>query len=372
MSKLFVNTDSVPDRLLSRILLAAALSLAAGTFTGCQPTSVVAAEKKPAAPTEVKLVQPKKGDVARNISLPASVAANQQVTLYSKVTGYLKTIAVDKGDEVKKGDLLAEIEAPELLADQAKYKAELEIAELDYKRASDAQKKAPDLIVAQSLDTAKSKVAMAKANLQRADTLLNFCRITAPFNGVVTKRYVDPGAFVPAATAGSSAQSAALLTLTDFETVRVQIAVPELEVSRVKKGLPVKVVVEGLPGKTFDGTVSRFSPALDDATKTMLAEVDIKNADYSLRPGMYAIAKISIEKHSDVLLLPVEGVLIEKSGPSVFMVDAGKARKVPVKIGFNDGAFIEVVEGLQASDSVIAVGKMPLANGQAVHVTEAK
>ncbi len=348
--------------------------LFAFTLVGCKPTdsAKTAATPKPPEPVNVKLVQPRKGDVNRNVSLPASVIANQQVTLYSKVTGYLKTISVDKGDEVKKGDLLAEIEAPELIADLARFKAESEIAELDYKRASDAQKKAPDLILAQSIDTAKSKVAMAQANLERAQTLLNFCKITAPFSGVITKRFADPGAFVPAATSSSSAQSAALVTLADFKTVRVQIPVPEAEASRVKNGLPVKFTVEGLPGKVFEGTITRSSQVLDDTTKTMLAEVDLKNTDNNLRPGMYAIAKVGIDKHSDVLLLPIEAVLKEKSGSSVFLVEDGKAKKVPVKVGFDDGVSVEIVEGIAPDAQVIVVGKTPLANGQPVNVVEAK
>ena len=340
----------------------------------CKPnqSNQTAATPKPAEPVSVKLVQPRKGDINRIVTLPASIIANQQVTLYSKATGYLKTISVDKGDEVKKGDLLAEIEAPELLADLARYKAESEIAELDYKRTGDAQKKAPDLIVAQSIDTAKSKAAMAKASLERAETLLNFCKITAPFSAVVTKRFVDPGAFVPAATASSSAQSAALVTLADFKTVRVQIPVPELEASRVKNGLPVKFSVEGLTGKVFEGTITRSSQVLDDATKTMLVEVDLKNPDNNLRPGMYAIAKVGIEKHSDVFLLPVEAVLKEKAVSSVFLVENGKARKVPVKTGFEDGTSIEITEGISKDAQVILVGKIPLTNGQPVAVSEAK
>ncbi len=341
------------------------------TFVGCKPADN-APTKKTEPPVSVKLIQPKTGDILRNISLPANVIANQQVTLYSKVTGYLKQITVDRGDEVKAGDLLAEIEAPELLADLARFKAEAEIAELEYKRASEAQKKAPDLIVSQSVDAVKAKSAMAKANLDRAQTLLGFCKILAPFSGVITKRFVDKGAFVPAATSGSAAQNAALVTLADFKTVRVQIAIPEMEVPRIKKGLPVKVSVEGLSGKNFDGTITRFSQALDDATKTMLAEVDLENASSELRPGMYATAKIGVEKHSAVLLLPVEAVFMEKTSASVFAVADGKAKKIPAKTGFNDGAFVEILEGASVDVPVILVGKMTLTNGQAVNLSEAK
>lgn len=321
------------------------------------------------AQTSVKLVQPKRGEILRNVTLPANIAANQQVTLCARVAGYLKAISVDKGDEVKAGDVIAEIEAPELIAEAAKYKAESEIAILDYKRAMDAQKKAPDLIVAQSVDTAKAKSEMAKANLERAETLLSFTKISAPFSGIVAKRFVDLGAFVPAATSGP-AQNAAMITLVDFKTVRVQVAVPEPEVPLIKKGLPVKVLVEELPGKTFTGSITRFSYALDDASKTMLAEIDLQNDSGELRPGMYATTKIGVEKHSDALLVPVDAVMVEKSGPSIFTVVDGKAKKNPAKTGFNDGAFVEILDGVAENQSVILVGKMTLANGQAVTIAE--
>jgi membrane fusion protein (multidrug efflux system) len=355
-----------------RLLTSAATALLfALTISGCKPAEKATAQKRSQPPVSVKLVEPKTGDILRNVSLPADVIANQQAMLYSKVGGYLKDIRGDRGDAVNAGELIAEIEVPELMADLARFKAEFDIAELDYKRAADAQKKAPDLIVAQSIDTAKAKQAMTKANLDRAETLLGFTKITAPFSGVITKRFVDKGAFVPAATSGSAAQNAALVTLADFKTVRVQIAVPEMEVPRIKNGLPVKVTIDELPGKVFEGTVTRFSHALDDATKTMLAEVDLKNENGELRPGMYATAKIGVEKHSNVLLLPVEAVLPEKAGSSVFTVADGKAKKVPVKTGFNDGAFVEILEGVSANVPVILVGKMTLANEQPVSV-EAK
>ncbi len=320
----------------------------------------------------VKLASAKRGEILRNVTLPANVAANQQVTLYAKVAGYLKNISVDKGDEVQKGAVIAQIEAPELAADLAKYKAEAAIAELDFKRIADAQKKASDLIVSQNVDTAKAKVDVAKANLERAETLLKFTEVSAPFNGVVTKRFVDVGAFVPSATSGSAAQNAAIVTLVDLKTVRVQVAVPEAEVALIKKGLPVKVTLDGLPGKNFQGTITRFTQALDEVMKTMLVEIDLANDSGELRPGMYATVKIGVEKHSDALLLPIEAVMVEKSGSSVFTVVDGKAKKNPVKTGFNDGSFVEIVDGYKGEEPVIAVGKMALADKQAVTVTEGK
>ncbi len=344
--------------------------MATSGFVGCKPADAPA--HKPAdAPLTVKLTQPRRGDIMRSLSLPANVTANQQATLYSKVGGYLKTISVDKGDAVKQGQLLGEIEAPELMADLTRFKAESEIAELDHKRASDAREKAPDLVVQQSVDAAKAKSLMAKANLERAETLLGFCRVTAPFSGVITKRFVDVGAFVPAATAGSTAQNAAVVTLMDFDKVRIQVAVPEPEVPLIKNGLPVKVMVEELAGRAFEGSVTRFSQALDDASKTMLTEIDLENPKHELRPGMFATARIGVEMHAAALLVPVEAVVFEKSGTSLFTIADGKAKKLPVKTGFNDGTSVEILEGVAPDVTVVLVGKLILSNGQPLQATEA-
>ncbi len=354
------------------LALGLASSLLLLTLVGCKPEGGAPAAKGPEAPVSVRLVQPKRGELTRSITLPAVLVANQQATLYSKVTGYLKRITVDKGDEVKAGDLLAEIEVPELLADAARFKAEAEIAALDYQRTAEAQKKAPDLVVRQSVDEAKAKADVAKANLARAETLLGFTKLAAPFAGTITRRMADPGAFVPAATSGNAAQNAALVTLADFKTVRVQVTVPEPEVPSIRNGLPVKVTLDELPGQIFEGSITRSAQALDETTRTMLTEIDLENPKNQLRPGMYAAVKIGIEKHADALLLPVDAVLFEKAGTAAFILAEGKAKKVPVKTGFNDGAFVELLDGIGPTDSVIAVGKMTLSNGQPVKPAEAK
>src|SRR5258708_3574748 len=146
-------------------------------IAGCKPSNPQE-EKKAAPPVAVKLIQPHRGDITRSVTLPGNVTANQQAALYAKVAGYLKTITVDKGDAVKEGDLLAEIEVPELLADQAKFKAELAVADIDNRRTIEAQQKAPDLVVRQTLDATKGRYEVAKANLDRAETLLGFCKIS--------------------------------------------------------------------------------------------------------------------------------------------------------------------------------------------------
>jgi membrane fusion protein, multidrug efflux system len=321
-----------------------------------------------AAPVNVQTAQPKRGPIARRITLPAEIAPYQQATLYAKVAGYLKSIPVDKGDIVKQGDLLADIEVPELLADRAKFAAEVQVAEIDYKRVQNAQKKAPDLVVPQTVDDAKAKLDVARANQERNDTLLSFTKITAPFSGVITKRLVDPGAFIPAATSGTAAQNAALLTVADYEVVRVQVAIPEPEVPFITEGLPVKVAVDELQGRTFDGAITRYSHALDNATKTMLAEIEVPNAKHELRPGMYATVVISVEHKDDALLVPADALIVEKTKNSVFVVADNKAKKLPVKIGFSDPDFVEILDGLPPGRPVVTVGKQNLNDGQPVNV----
>jgi len=353
------------------LLIAAACAPLVGLHCGCKPSSTEPASAPPPV-VVVQVVRPERGPITRNISLPGEIRPYQQATLYAKVTGYLKTITVDKGDQVKEGTLLAEIEAPELLADCARYRAEVEVADIDLKRLGEAQKKAPDLVVPLSVDTARGKSDMAKASLERAETLLHFTKIVAPFSGLVTKRMVDPGAFIPAATAGSAIENAALLTLMDFKTVRLQVAVPETEASLVAKDQPVKLAVDGLAGRSFEGKITRYSYALDQASKTMLAEIELPNPKLELRPGMYATVKIGIERKEDALLLPLAAIFMEKANAFVFTPTENKAKKIPVRLGFNDGAKVEILSGVKADDPVILLGKRILSDGQAVNVAEAK
>jgi membrane fusion protein (multidrug efflux system) len=317
-------------------------------------------------PVTVQTVRPHRGEIVRRVTLPGNVRAIQEATLYAKVAGYLKTINVDKGDAVKEGDLLAEIEAPEMVADVARVKAEADAAETESRRTSDAQQKAPDLITPLALDSAKAKHEMAQANLKRISDLLAYAKITAPFSGIVTRRWVDPGAFIPAATSSSAAKNAAVLTLMNFTAVRVDVWMPEREVPLVVNDLPVTVTVEELPGRTFDGKITRFAYALDDATKTMATEIEIQNPDLALRPGMYASVKIALQRKPDGLLIPAEALITEKGKASVFSVVNGKAKKLAVKTGFDDGIDVEILDGLAADQPVILAGKQLVSDGQAV------
>jgi membrane fusion protein (multidrug efflux system) len=325
-----------------------------------------AAESKPAI--VVPVVQAKRGDIIRYITLPGSIRANLEAILYAKVAGYVAIAAVDKGDAVKQGDLLAQIEVPELSADLKRYEADARVSEIELQRLSAAQKKAPDLVLPMALDKARGALDSANAYIERTQTLLGFAKITAPFNGIITMRYVDPGAFVPAATTGSTPQSAALFTLMDFSVVRVQTAVPEPEVPFIRVGIPVKTTLDELPGHTFDGKVTRQFYALNERTRTMLVEIDLPNPDLVLRPGMYTTVKVGVEKHDNALLIPVDAIVMEKTAAFVYKYAAGKAHKTPVTVGFNDGTNVELLKGTEAGEQIIVAGKLPLTDEQAVQI----
>src|ERR1035438_10127537 len=359
------------DPMLHYILACLAALIGLGALGGCG-RSPAEAPQKTAPPITVQTVVPKRGEITRTITLPSfRILAYQEATLYAKVSGYLKTLTVDKGDAVKEGQLLAEIEVPELLADEAQYKAESAVSRTNYERMVEARTKAPDLVIPQTVDDLRGQWEISQAKLQRTQTLLQYARIVAPFEGVITARFVDPGAFILAATAGSTPQTAALVTLMDYRRVRVQRCLREIEVPFIKNGVPAQVMMEELPGRPFPGTVTRFAHALDQATKTMLAEIEIANPTGDLRPGAYASVRLEVERKMDALLVPVQALVVEKAGSFLFTVTDGRAKKTPVHTGFNDGINVEVVDA-KPDQPVILVGKQTLTDGQPVNPVEAK
>jgi membrane fusion protein (multidrug efflux system) len=230
--------------------------------------------------------------VSVHVVLPAEVVAYQSALLTAKVAGYLKSIPVDKGDKVKSGDLIADIEVPELLADRVQYRAQVDVAQREFDRMQQAAKTAPDLVTPDSLDNARGRLEVARAQLDRVNALLSYARITAPFSGTITARYVDPGAFIPVPSQ-SSQQSAAIVTLMDFSRVRIQMGVPESDAYRIRPGCPVTFSAVGVPDKRFTTSITRVSYALERNVRTMLAEIDMENPGGVLQPGMYLSVEVT-------------------------------------------------------------------------------
>jgi membrane fusion protein, multidrug efflux system len=332
-----------------------------------------------AKPIEVKAVHPHRGEIYRYINLPGEVHPLFQVTLFAKVDGYLTTLTVDKGDPVKTGDLIADIDVPELRANRVKYKAEVELAEAEYKQISDMPSNNPANASAVEIEAAKDRIAVAKGrlavakgNLEYTESMLSYARVTAPFDGIITKRFVDPGAYIPVPNAADTPEAAAIVNLTDFKTLRMQVAVPETEVPHIQIGQPIRWTTDDYPGQYFDGTVTRAYWDLDRATKTMLTEVQMTNRDMLLRPGMLVNARIGLEKKEDAMLLPVGALVKEKASSFVFTCADGQAKKVEVQTDFNDGTNVEISRGLKADDLVILPGQQALRDGQKIIIAPAK
>ena len=313
-----------------------------------------------ASALDLPAAKPATGTIHRWVSLPATLAPWQQVMLHAKVTGYIAAISVDKGDSVKSGQVIARIEVPELQADLVKSKAEVNAAEIEVKRMHEARAKSPDLVLPQIIDELEAKLAIAKAGMDRITTLLAFAEIKAPFDGIVTARHVDVGALV-------TANTSKILEIVDASTLRLQIPVTEMETSLVAVGKPVKAQIDASGPAPVEASISRIAYALDPATRTMLAEADLKNAELKLRPGMYAMAKIAVEKHENATLIPVAGLVMEKTNAFVFKHIDGKAVKTAVKPGFNDGTNVEVPE-LKANDVILLPGTTLLTDKQPVTV----
>ena len=358
------RTMSAP---LRRFLVCAGSISLAVSLGACDRSGGQTPPPPPAPPTEVRTTHLAQAPITRSIVLPAQVIPYQEATLYAKVSGYLKTINVDKGDKVAAGAVLARMEIPELAAARARQQAELQAASSDYERLQKALARTPDLVVPDTVDQAKGRFEVAKASLAESETLLGYATISAPFAGVITQRFVDPGALIQAGNASS-----AILSLMDFSTIRLQVAVPEIEAAKVSVGQPVSVTTDNLPGRHFDGQITRFTYALDTTNRTMLAEAILQNRDLSLRPGMLVTVKLGIERKEHASLMPEEALVTERSNTFAYTVADGKAAKRPIKVGFNDGENVEVLEGLSSGDAIALPGKAKLSDGQPVRVVNAQ
>lgn len=311
----------------------------------------------------VQVVKPQRQDMAYTITLPGNVAPLAQTTIYAKVAGYIKLIRLDKGDWVRKGELLAVIDDPELNAQYQKSIADYEIKKLTHQRLSNVWKGNPDVVAEQDVDVAKAAADGARGSMEQLRAMLQYVEIRAPFSGVLTARFVDAGTLVQAATASATAATP-LFTLMDIDTVRVYVNVPQMDVPLIQEGQPVMLRINELPGKTFQGTITRSTVALDATTRTMLVESDIPNPEHLLHPGMFAYVTLSLKQHADALVLPVQTVIKDQSGKFVFLVEQGKATKRPIKTGIETAGWVEITEGISVHEDVVVLGKTRLVEGQ--------
>ena len=303
--------------------------------------------------------------------------------LHAKVSGYLDQISVDIGDRVKAGQLLAVLDVPELHNELDRARAAAERAAADYRDAHLAydrlvavNKEHPNLVAQQDLDTAeardgttKAAIAAAKAEVDRYQTLLGYTRITAPFDGVITWRYADPGALIQAGTA-SDTQSMPLVRLSDNYHLRLDFPVSVKYVKDVRDGDSVAVQVQSMGGKLFTGTISRNTRKVATDTRTMITEVEVPNPNLELVPGMYATVVLKVQRRAQALAVPTEAVATSDP-PTVYLVNRDQEIvEQPVQTGLEMPEKYEIVSGLNEGDLVVIGSRSGLRPGQKVVVKQ--
>ena len=312
---------------------------------------------------EVQVAKPIRRDIAATLHLPATVSPYHQTTLYAKVSGYLKSIHVDKGDRVQQGQVLAVIEAPEINQQYEQALADYTIKKVTYERLAQVLKEAPDVIAKQDVDVAEASAKAAQHLLEQRRTWMDYTKVRAPYDGILTARFVDPGALIQAATS-SATQAVPLFTIMDSSRLRLYVNVPQEDAPFVKKGTPATISLRESGMKALEATVTRSTQTLDPGTRTMLVEIDVPNQGQALAPGMFAEVALAIRQHQNALVIPPGALVSENSTKAVFVIEQNMARKVPVKTGIDDGIWVEVTEGLTGVEDVVVVGKSRLADGK--------
>ena len=330
------------------------------------------------APT-VAVAKVMRESLSRDVTVPAEFRPYAEVELHAKVSGYVDKINVDFGDKVKAGELLATIEVPELrdeltnaLAAEDKARADDTNATLIYTRLLAVNQKNPGLVAQQDLDTAEANDLMANAEIDQARaevgkyrTMLAYTRITAPFDGVVTRRYADPGALIQAGTS-SDTQTLPLVRVSDNYLLRLDFPVDVNFVQDIHVGDPVQVQVESLGNKTFSGTVSRFTDVVEDNTRKMIAEIEVPNPNLEIDPGMYATVVMQVENHTNTLTIPTQAVIAGQT-PKVYAVNQNnEIDERPVQLGLETPDKYEVLSGLHEGDLVVIGNHSEIQDGQKV------
>jgi RND family efflux transporter MFP subunit len=382
-------------------------TLACLVSTGCKGSS---SQTSTAEAVGASVARATQGNLSSTLTVAGQFQPYQEVDLHAKVSGYIRRINVDIGDRVRSGQVIATLEVPELNAQLIGAQAEVrhsqseidraksEVAGAEsshaalhdaYTRLAQAAQQRPGLIAQQELDDALAKdqnseasIDVAKAALdateeqlgvssadkQRVQALSDYSVVTAPFSGVITKRYADTGSLIQAGTA-SNTQAMPVVQLAQSDVLRLRMPVPEGDVPYIQSGGTVQVKVQAT-GKTFTGKVVRFARALDPTTRTMVTEVDVANPTLELSPGMYAESVISLQQRNNIVTIPVQAVVQGDAQSYVLALDANnRVQKKVVTLGVQGADKVEVTSGISVGELVIVAAQSNYQVGELVHPT---
>jgi RND family efflux transporter MFP subunit len=385
-----------------------AMALTAAAFVSCAKNDAVGAPAiSEAAPPVVAVTPVTRRPMARYLTLSSELVPFQEIDVFAKESGFVSKLYVDYGTHVKKGQVMAVLEIPELqallqedeasiasMADQVadagqelnRIEAQHKVAHLQFERLNAVATSKPGLVAQQEVDEAQGKdlaaeaqveaaksrlqvansqLAVAKSKLAHDQALYDYSKITAPFSGVVTQRYANYGALMQAGT-NSRTQATPLVRLSQEDLFRLVIPVPESYVRYIKVGDSVTVRVPSV-NRDFPGKIARFSVDVGDATRTMHTEVDVPNAKGVLIPGVYAEATLALDRKGDALVVPLQAIIQEGDHATVLLIDQNdRIEACRITLGIENDTYAEVESGLDEGDRVVISDRSGLRPGEMV------
>ncbi len=361
------------------LIVAAALGAAAwGVTTRTRALAVVTEDTKTLAMPTVAVTRPERSAPQQEIVLPGTMQAFADAPIYARTNGYLKKWYVDIGGRVRAGQLLAEIDAPELDQQLHQATADLATAEANAKLAQTTAERYRDLIKSdsvarQDLDNANGNlearlaaVESARANVRRLEQLKSYLRIESPFDGVVTARNTDVGALIDS---GSNARE--LFHVAAVQRLRVFINVPQVYSRAAQPGLSADVTLKEYPGRVFAGRLARTANSIEVASRTLLTEIDVDNPKGELLPGSYAEVHLKLPGDAQAMKLPVDALIFKTDALQVATVtDGNRIKLVTVASGRDFGDTVEILSGLTGSERIVSNPPDSLADGDVVRIAE--
>jgi RND family efflux transporter MFP subunit len=371
-----LGRGAVVAGILAALLLG--VLIVVGIFTRLHAEAALAKTTRQDSVLSVAVTTPVEGAAAQEITLPANTQAFIDTPIYARTSGYLRKWYADIGTHVHSGQLLAEIDTPELdqqvhqaQSDLATAQSNQQIAQITAERWTKLLAK--NAVSKQETDQAmsdfrgrQSALSAAEANVMRLQQLQGFEKIYAPFDGVITARNIDIGSLIQAGD--SNPPRAELFHMASTDKLRLFVPVPEVYANQVRNGSHVAVTSDAVPDTKFTGTIVRNSDAIDISSRTLNVEVDVVNTDHKLLPGQYAFIHLPIPPSVSSMTLPSGALLFRGEGLRVGVVRDGRVQLVPVQIGHDYGAKVEITSGLAAQDQVILNPPDSLAEGERVNV----
>jgi len=340
-------------------------------------------ETRELAIPSVTVIHPKRGAPQQEIVLPGDMQPYTDAPIYARTTGYLKSWRADIGARVKAGQLLAEIDAPEVdqqlqqsRADLATAEANLHLADVTATRYKELMK--TDSVAQQDVDNAngnyearRTAVESARSNVKRLEDLQSFEKIYAPFDGLITARNTDIGQLIDSGSSGGTSRE--LFHIAAVSRLRVYVNVPQLYSPGIRAGLHAQLTLAEFPGRHFDGMVVRNSGAIDNTTRTLLTEIDVQNPSGELKPGGYVEVHLTLPTSVTTFTLPVNTIIFKSAGMQVATVkDEKKILLIPITPGRDFGTEMEILVGLQGDEAVVINPPDSLTNGELVRVAQAQ